>query len=60
VNEVKGDSLAVRTKYGSNLRAEKFIALHELTTSLVVCDVNIVNFLHKKKSRMVQVGVKSV
>jgi len=52
--------LAVRTKYGSNLRAEKFIALHELTTSLVVCDVNIVNFLHKKKSRMVQVGVKSV
>jgi len=39
VNEVKRDNLAVTTKYGSNLRAEKFVALHEITASLVVCDV---------------------
>jgi hypothetical protein len=39
VNEVRKENLAVKTNCGNNLRAENFIALPEITNSVVVCDV---------------------
>ena len=39
MNEVKKGNLAVKTYSGNNLCAEKFVALLELTNSVVVCDV---------------------